>query len=450
MLEKKAIKGQMTLKLETSRKLNVLHKHITKLAGINKLNEVYLISFSLLNNLYPSSDICIGLVEGDLIRVTCTKNDSDNVTALSKDGKGIMVRAWRKKTTQIVNDTRLDPEYVPVGLFTHLSETAVPVIFNEEVIAVINIKDPRANGFTEDDKQIVEILSEYISSIMLRISQSMKVSTTESTYRTMIENSNDAILVVSNSKIVYVNNVTTKLCGYEQSKELVGKNAVDFISQQYRDQFGERIKRRVAGEPQPERFDHEILRKDGSIVQVETTASMINYDGKQSVLFVGRDITERKKFEAKLFALHQYAAQLGAAQTLVEVSEPTLKTISSVMGYEYANFMVREGDNLGCIDDNGFGSPYWNIPIDGKGCISRAACEKRTVLENDLSGSTEINGGQQGVRSELATPVILKGEIQAVISVESMQKDAFKESDVKILEIISYHVASALERIELG
>jgi hypothetical protein len=68
-------------------------------------------------------------------------------------------------------------------------------------------------------------------------------------------------------------------------------------------------------------------------------------------------ITERKRFESKLFALHQFAAQLGAAQTLVEVSEPTLKVITSVMGFELANFMVTEDDYLSCIDDVGFGSP---------------------------------------------------------------------------------------------
>lgn len=440
--------GHMSLQSETSRKVDVLHKHITKLARMNNLNEVYLASFELLDNLYFSGNICIGIVEGNLLRVTCAKNVSNAFTVLPKDGKGIMVRAWRTKATQVVNDTRLNLDYVPYGPMTHLSETAVPVLFNGSVVAVINIQDPQANALTESDRQIVEILSEYISSTMHRIRQSVELSASESRYRTLIENSNDAILVVSDSKIVYVNAVTTKLCGYDKPEELIGKDALGFISKQYREQFRERIKSRFAGEPQPERFDHEIVRKDGSIVQVETTASMINYDSKQAVLFVGRDITERKKFESKLFALHQYAAQLGAAQTLVEVSEPTLSAITSVMGFNLANFMVKEDDCLGCIDDVGFRSPYWNVPIDGEGCISRAARETRTVLVNDLSGYIDMYGSQQGVQSELATPVILKGEVQAVISIESMIKGAFTDSDVQILEIIAQHVESALERIE--
>lgn len=276
---------------------------------------------------------------------------------------------------------------------------------------------------------------------------SRALSVSESMYRTLIENSNDAILVVSGSKIVYVNPVTVKLCGYDKPEEIIGKDALGFISLQYREQFRERIRSRLRGEPQPERFDHEIVRRDGSIVHVETTASLINYDGEAAVLFVGRDITERKRFVSKLFALHQYAAQLGAAETLVEVSETTMSAITSVMGFKLANFMMRDGDRLDCIDDVGFDATYWNVPIEGERSIPRAARETRTVLANDLSGDSDLNGGQHGVQSELATPVVVQGEVEAVISVESTIIGAFTDSDVQILEIIALHVASALERI---
>ncbi len=427
--------------------MDALHTYVTKLARMNTLNEVYVSSFELLGNLDFPGNICIGVVEGGLLRFTYTKNVLDAVAGLPRGSKGITARAWRKGATQIVKDTRLDPDYVTYGQVIYLSEIAVPVWFDGSVVAVINIKDQRADAFTESDRQIVEILSEHISSTMYRIRQSSELSASESRYRTLIENSNDAIIVVSGSTIVYVNTVTAKLCGYEKPEEIIGKDALGFISQRYRDQFRERIRSRLRGEPQPERFDHEIVRRDGSIVQVETTASLINYGGNPAVLFVGRDMTERKRFESKLFALHQHAAQLGAAETMVEVSETTLSAITSVMGFKLANFMVREGDRLGCIDDVGFGATYWNVPIDGEGSIPRAARETLTVLANDLSGDSDLNGGQHGVQSELATPVVVQGKVEAVISVESTIKGAFRDSDVQILEIIAQHVASALERI---
>jgi PAS domain S-box-containing protein len=270
----------------------------------------------------------------------------------------------------------------------------------------------------------------------------------DSMYKSIIENSNDAIVVISDSVIVYVNKVTIKLCGYDSLEEMIGKNALNFISPRFRDHYRERIKSRMEGNPQPDRFDHEILKKDGSIVQMETTASIIEYKGKPAVLFIGRDITERKKFESKLFALHRYAAQLGAAQTLVEISEPTLNAIRLVMGFKYANFMVREDDHLGCIQDIGFGVPYWNVSIAAEGGISRAAREARTVQIDDPKDGIEDNLLQMGMQSQLAMPVIIKDRVELVISVESMAKGAFTDSDVQILRIIAQHAGSALERID--
>ena len=272
-------------------------------------------------------------------------------------------------------------------------------------------------------------------------------STSESMYRILIENSKDTIIVVSGSTIVYVNTVAAKLCGYDKPDEIIGKDALGFISERYREQFRARIRNRLGGEPQPERFEHEIVRRDGSIVQVETTASVINYGGYPAVMFVGRDVTERKRFVSKLFALHDYAAQIGAAETIAEVSETTMSAITDVMGFELANFMVMEEDSLSCIDGVGFEGRYWNVQIKGEGSIPRVALEKRTVLANDLGEGPDLYGYLHGVQSELATPVIVHGKVEAVIGVESTKTDAFTDSDVQILEVIAQHVASALERI---
>jgi PAS domain S-box-containing protein len=269
----------------------------------------------------------------------------------------------------------------------------------------------------------------------------------ESMYRSIVENSKDAIIVVSTSKIVYANTVTAKLCGYEKPEEIIGKDNFGFIYQRYRDQFKERIMSRLNGKTQPERFDHEIVRKDGSIVQVETTASLIKYGDSPAVLFIARDLTERNKFVSKLFDLHQYMALLGSAETITDVSEATLDSITAVMGFKLAHFMLREEDSLICVDQVGFEENYWGVPINEKERIPQAAREKKTILDNDLKDDLDLNEIQRGVHSELATPVLVKGNVEVVISVKSTDKEAFGDSDVQILEVIALHVASALERM---
>jgi PAS domain S-box-containing protein len=270
----------------------------------------------------------------------------------------------------------------------------------------------------------------------------------KSLFQTLIEKSNDAILVVSGEKIVYANQVTTTLCGYDKPEEIIGKNGLLFISPTFRKDYTERIKSRQAGNPQVERFEHEIVRRDGSIVPVETTASLVEYEGKPAVLFISRDITEKTNFIDKLIALHKFTVQIGKAQSLVDISEPTLNAITTVMGFKLANFMLREETHLGCVHDVGYESPYWHTAIDGEGGISLAAREARTVIVNDANQIVD-HLQQYGIQSELATPILANGRVEAVLSIESKEKAAFLDSDAQILEIIAQYAGSALERIDL-
>jgi len=270
----------------------------------------------------------------------------------------------------------------------------------------------------------------------------------DSIYRILVENSKEAITIISDSKIIYANTVTAKLLGYEKPEEIVGKDAFDYMSPQVREQFKKRITSRLKGESQPERFDHELVRRDGSIVHVETNASLITYGGNPAVLFIARDLTERNQFVSKLFELHKYAALLGSAETLADVSDAALSAITSVMGFKLANFMLTEEDSLDCIDQVGFEKSYWKTPINGVGNLAQAAREKKTILNNDLESYPGLDGGEPDVRSELAAPVLVRGNVEAVIGIESVDRDAFGDSDVQILEVIALHVASALERME--
>lgn len=274
-----------------------------------------------------------------------------------------------------------------------------------------------------------------------------EVSASEARYRALVEHSNDSIIVVSGSKLVYVNSVTARLCGYDSPEDLIGRDALSFIPEGYRGEYRDRIAARLRGEPQPIKFEHEVTRRDGSTVPTETMASLIDYGGEPAVLFMARDITERKRFEGKLFALHEHAAQLGSSETMVDVSEAAIGAIKSVMGFGMACFLLNEGESLRCISSTDPEAIFGETPLAGEGPVPTCARERGTVLVNELrEGSVSCCSGVS-VRSVLATPVLLHGELEAVISVQSVEAGAFKDEDAQILEIIGRHVATALERI---
>ncbi len=89
----------------------------------------------------------------------------------------------------------------------------------------------------------------------------------------------------------------------------------------------------------------------------------------------------------------------------------------------------------------------WSIPISGRGITAKAAREKKSILVNDLTGDQDFLLGSTQSLSELATPVLLRGDTVAVLNIESTRVNAFTDADAKVLETLAQHVASAIERI---
>jgi len=79
------------------------------------------------------------------------------------DGKGITVKTARTGRTILIHDTRKEPDYVE-GSILALSELAVPVKVNDEVMAVLNVESTRVNAYDDNDRMLLEILAMYVAS----------------------------------------------------------------------------------------------------------------------------------------------------------------------------------------------------------------------------------------------------------------------------------------------
>jgi signal transduction histidine kinase len=73
-------------------------------------------------------------------------------------GKGVTGRAALEKKTQLVPDVRQDPGYFS-GLEATLSELAVPMIKEGELIGVLNIEHPQVNAFTKEGVKLAEAIA---------------------------------------------------------------------------------------------------------------------------------------------------------------------------------------------------------------------------------------------------------------------------------------------------
>jgi PAS domain S-box-containing protein len=85
----------------------------------------------------------------------------------------------------------------------------------------------------------------------------------------------------------------------------------------------------------------------------------------------------------------------------------------------------------------------------GQGITGRVAERGELVLIGDVSQEPDFIPCVPGIRSELALPIRVAGEVAGVLNVESEQLHGFDEADVVALEALAGQIGAALENAQL-
>ncbi len=124
-----------------------------------------------------------------------------------------------------------------------------------------------------------------------------ELSESERRYRELVELSPDAIFIQTEGKIAYINPAGVKLFGATTPKELLGSPVLDLMHPDSKELVAHRIEILRDGITPVPRIEEKYLGLDGTIVNVEVSATPFNYQGKPGALVMVRDITERQKDE---------------------------------------------------------------------------------------------------------------------------------------------------------
>ncbi|MHA1143679.1 MAG: PAS domain S-box protein [Candidatus Helarchaeota archaeon] len=119
-------------------------------------------------------------------------------------------------------------------------------------------------------------------------------------FQTLIERSNDAIIVIQDGNVVYNNKMAQDTFGYSL-EDVQGRPFTDFIPDPNEAKsFYQRYLDRMSGKVLPSVVEAKIRGKKDQIIDVEISGGMIEWDGKPADLVIIRDISERKLTERKL------------------------------------------------------------------------------------------------------------------------------------------------------
>ncbi len=116
----------------------------------------------------------------------------------------------------------------------------------------------------------------------------------ESKYRLLVENVNDAIVISQKDKFIYYNRQFPAMLGY-QYRELMGANFKQVYTPAGVKKLYARQKLRAQGEAVPQRYETQLQKKNSGTVWVEISSRIIDYNGRVATFAVIRNIDQQKK-----------------------------------------------------------------------------------------------------------------------------------------------------------
>ena len=119
-------------------------------------------------------------------------------------------------------------------------------------------------------------------------------------FRSLVENSPDAIsLIDTEGEILYGSASTTKIFGY-LPEELLGRNYLELIHPEDRDQSSRALQEVLYQPPGPLQWEARVRHKDGNYSWVESTISNLLFESEvQAMVVHQRDINARRTAEAE-------------------------------------------------------------------------------------------------------------------------------------------------------
>ena len=181
----------------------------------------------------------------------------------------------------------------------------------------------------------VKLLENFIDITTRKLAEEALLDS-ENRYRSVVENATEAIVVVQDGKMKYVNPRTLEML-QSTAEEVINQPFVGFIHPDDRTLVVDRYQRRVRGENVPAHYEFRILGKDSLETWVQIAAVLIQWNGKPATLNFLTDITNQKKIqEALVFSnkklsmlssvtRHDILNQLMGLRTFLELSKEDTK-----------------------------------------------------------------------------------------------------------------------------
>ena len=259
-----------------------------------------------------------------------------------------------------------------------------------------------------------------------------RVAASEERYRALMEQANDAILIMDLAgRILQINRETERLLGRPRG-EIVGRQYEEFVVPEEREEVG-RLWRKFVSEGRVFVGSRQFLRPDGDTLLVEVSASIVRLGEESTTLTILRDITDRRRAEqeiAERMELADFTSDIGAALIRDEPLPIVLQQCAEAMmrhlepAFARIWTLDRAGDTLELQASAGMythlDGAHARVPV-GQLEIGLIAAEREPHLTNDVVHDPRVSDHAwarcEGMAAFAGYPLVVGNKVVGVMAV---------------------------------
>lgn len=180
----------------------------------------------------------------------------------------------------------------------------IPVPFEKQIVACLNIASHTLDGIPELARIGLESIASSIGASILHARRKEEMNRYRRDLDTLFNTVQDFLFVLDmEGNVIHVNSVALERLGYGES-ELVGQNIAKVHPESSRGEVALTVEAILSGETDTSRIP--LRARDAALIPVETKVALGTWRGRDALIGISRDITERQQTEEALRRSEQF------------------------------------------------------------------------------------------------------------------------------------------------